>query len=166
MSSRSIIQRSVKSMPVTTVKQHSMTEASSDFTCSSIPQSNHLCVNNVVKDSIGLQAFRYDYKMVPWLRFYALCFNNFQDHMDMHNGVKKYTCEFCQKKFNKRNTLNNHKRLHTGIMKIILLLMSFIINSVPGEKPFICPSPGCGMTFVQRTACKTHAKKRHNIDIK
>ena len=38
--------------------------------------------------------------------------------MDMHNGVKKYTCEFCQKKFNKRNTLNNHKRLHTGIMKV------------------------------------------------
>ena len=35
-----------------------------------------------------------------------------------------------------------------------------------GEKPFICPSPGCGMTFVQRTACKTHAKKRHNIEIR
>ena len=67
--------------------------------------------------------------------------------MDMHSGVKKYTCEFCQRTFTKRNTLNNHRRLHTG------------------EKPFICPAPGCGMTFVQRTACKTHAKKRHNIDI-
>ena len=29
----------------------------------------------------------------------------------------------------------------------------------------MCPSPGCGMTFVQRTACKTHAKKKHNIEI-
>ena len=29
----------------------------------------------------------------------------------------------------------------------------------------MCPSAGCGMTFVQRTACKTHAKKRHNIEI-
>ena len=67
--------------------------------------------------------------------------------MDMHSGVKKYTCEFCSRTFTKRNTLNNHRRLHTG------------------EKPFICPSPGCGMTFVQRTACKTHAKKRHNIEI-
>ena len=65
----------------------------------------------------------------------------------MHSGVKKYTCEFCQRTFTKRNTLNNHRRLHTG------------------EKPFICPAPGCGMTFVQRTACKTHAKKRHNIEI-
>ena len=65
----------------------------------------------------------------------------------MHNGVKKYSCDFCHKKFNKRNTLNNHKKLHTG------------------EKPFICPSPGCGMLFVQRTACKTHAKKRHGIEI-
>ena len=64
MSSRSTIQRSVKSMPVTSVRQHSMTEASSDFTCSSIPQLNLLCVNNVVKDSIGLQAFRYVYKMI------------------------------------------------------------------------------------------------------
>ena len=65
----------------------------------------------------------------------------------MHSGVKKYSCEFCSRTFTKRNTLNNHRRLHTG------------------EKPFICPSPGCGMTFVQRTACKTHAKKRHNIEI-
>ena len=72
---------------------------------------------------------------------------SFQDHMDMHGGVKKYTCEFCNRQFTKRNTLNNHRRLHTG------------------EKPFMCPSPGCGMTFVQRTACKTHAKKRHNIEI-
>merc|ERR1719208_276751 len=72
---------------------------------------------------------------------------SFQDHMDMHGGVKKYSCEFCQRQFTKRNTLNNHRRLHTG------------------EKPFMCPSPGCGMTFVQRTACKTHAKKRHNIEI-
>jgi len=72
---------------------------------------------------------------------------SFQDHMDMHSGVKKYTCEFCNRQFTKRNTLNNHRRLHTG------------------EKPFMCPSAGCGMTFVQRTACKTHAKKRHNIEI-
>ena len=72
---------------------------------------------------------------------------SFQDHMDMHGGVKKYSCEFCNRQFTKRNTLNNHRRLHTG------------------EKPFMCPSPGCGMTFVQRTACKTHAKKRHNIEI-
>ena len=72
---------------------------------------------------------------------------SFQDHMDMHGGVKKYTCEYCNRQFTKRNTLNNHRRLHTG------------------EKPFMCPSPGCGMTFVQRTACKTHAKKRHNMEI-
>ena len=82
----------------------------------------------------------------------------------MHNGVKKYTCEFCQKKFNKRNTLNNHKRLHTG--NLLLTFFLYLISYFPGEKPFICPSLGCGMTFVQRTACKTHAKKRHNIEIK
>jgi len=72
---------------------------------------------------------------------------SFQDHMDMHMGIKKYTCEYCQRQFTKRNTLNNHRRLHTG------------------EKPFLCPASGCGMVFVQRTACKTHAKKRHNIEI-
>jgi len=49
--------------------------------------------------------------------------------------------------FHLRKTYNKRGRLHTG------------------EKPFMCPSPGCGMTFVQRTACKTHAKKRHNIEI-
>ena len=50
--------------------------------------------------------------------------------MDMHNGVKKYTCEFCQKKFNKRNTLNNHKRLHTGTMTTSFCLASSILFQV------------------------------------
>ena len=85
--------------------------------------------------------------------------------MDMHNGIKKYSCEFCPKKFNKRNTLNNHKRLHTGSY-YFLQHLQIIDVLLLGEKPFICPSPGCGMTFVQRTACKTHAKKRHNIEIR
>ena len=83
----------------------------------------------------------------------------------MHNGIKKYSCEFCPKKFNKRNTLNNHKRLHTGSY-YFLQHLQIIDVLLLGEKPFICPSPGCGMTFVQRTACKTHAKKRHNIEIR
>ena len=48
----------------------------------------------------------------------------------MHNGVKKYTCEYCQKKFNKRNTLNNHKRLHTGTMTSFFFLSSSILFQV------------------------------------
>jgi len=34
-----------------------------------------------------------------------------------------------------------------------------------GEKPFLCPATGCGKSFVQRTACKTHARKKHGITI-
>ena len=71
----------------------------------------------------------------------------FKDHSNMHTGTKKYTCEYCQRQFTKRNTLNNHRRLHTG------------------EKPFLCPATGCGKSFVQRTACKTHARKKHGITI-
>ena len=44
--------------------------------------------------------------------------------MDMHNGIKKYSCDFCPKKFNKRNTLNNHKRLHTGRILNSLFIMN------------------------------------------
>ena len=60
MSSRFTILRSVKSMPVTSVRQHFMTGANSDFTLSSILQSNLLYVSNVGKVSTGWPVFRYD----------------------------------------------------------------------------------------------------------
>ena len=56
----------------------------------------------------------------------------------MHNGVKKYSCEFCQKSFNKRNTLNNHKRLHTGNLDNCCQCGSLLVT-VQGRNPSCVP---------------------------
>ncbi len=57
--------------------------------------------------------------------------SSFQDHMDTHAGVKKHICDFCHKTFTKKNTLKNHRRLHTGwfFNWFILSFVSFV--SIP-----------------------------------
>lgn len=58
--------------------------------------------------------------------------------------VPTFKCSFCDKMFRHRNDVNNHERLHTG------------------ERPFVCPRPGCTKDFKLRSAMNTHVKIVHD----
>ncbi|ORY98830.1 hypothetical protein BCR43DRAFT_436247, partial [Syncephalastrum racemosum] len=71
---------------------------------------------------------------------------------DTHVGSGKptYRCEWegCarnQKPFTKRHKMYNHLRTHTG------------------ERPFVCPKPGCGKRFSRPDSLTTHIKTHSNV---
>lgn len=53
------------------------------------------------------------------------------DKEEKEKVVPTYPCDECAKRFTRRSDMVRHKRIHTG------------------ERPYPCPEPGCGKTFIQ-----------------
>lgn len=51
---------------------------------------------------------------------------------------KLFTCTICGRQFNKKANLKVHSRKHTG------------------EKPYVCPKPGCGRAFMWKSSVTFH----------
>ena len=60
---------------------------------------------------------------------------------DRHKGIKKFPCDFCEKRFFDNGKLKVHRRIHTG------------------ERPYKCCV--CEKTFVQSKDLKLHKEKLH-----
>jgi uncharacterized Zn-finger protein len=64
-----------------------------------------------------------------------------QDHQAKeHNDPKTYICVKCKACFSKYNALKVHQKIHAG------------------QKPYTCPYPACGKSFVEKGNMKTHFK--------
>ena len=61
--------------------------------------------------------------------------------MNMHNGIKKYQCPHCEKKFIQRQQRTVHVRRHTG------------------DKRHKCNE--CEMAFIEPAGLRHHMKRHH-----
>ena len=65
-----------------------------------------------------------------------------KDHIEIqHNLIKKYCCQFCNKKFGRISTLKAHIRTHTG------------------EKNYKCKMIGCDKWFTEKGNMEIHYKR-------
>lgn len=65
--------------------------------------------------------------------------------MVLHTGIKKFSCNLCNKAFAHKDALQYHTMTHTG------------------EKPYLCSI--CNKGFYIRYRLKVHLSKTHSISI-
>jgi uncharacterized Zn-finger protein len=63
-----------------------------------------------------------------------------KDHIKRHYNIRPYKCPLCDSRFARTSTLKIHSHTHSG------------------EKPHICPFPGCNKKFSEKGNMKTHTK--------
>jgi len=63
-------------------------------------------------------------------------FPNLRSHLQVHNSIRPYQCNYCDSKFARVSHLNRHIRTHTG------------------ERPFACER--CGKSFARQDKLKLH----------
>ena len=69
---------------------------------------------------------------------------NLKRHIDsIHLGCNRFVCELCGKTLTSKQNYIQHSYIHTG------------------DKPLVCPEPGCGLHFRQGSLLSMH-KKVHN----
>ncbi|KAM4787503.1 LOW QUALITY PROTEIN: zinc finger and BTB domain-containing protein 12-like, partial [Cyanocitta cristata] len=67
--------------------------------------------------------------------------SNWNQHMNVHCGVKSHGCGICGKTFTQKSMLHNHLNLHSG------------------KRPYRCSY--CDMRFAHKPAIRRHLKKQH-----
>ncbi|XP_053391066.1 zinc finger protein 62 homolog [Mercenaria mercenaria] len=88
------------------------------------------------------------------------------------HSAKKYTCEFCNKRFSVKYSYIRHRRIHTGEKpyKCGFCERSFSDSSAwakhirthTGGKQYSCDL--CSKSFYDKTLCKTHMKRHQRIE--
>ena len=72
---------------------------------------------------------------------------NLKRHIDViHLGCNRYICPLCGKTLTCKQNLQQHVHIHIG------------------DKPFLCPEPGCGQAFRQASLLSLH-KKKHKVEV-
>ena len=67
--------------------------------------------------------------------------SSMKKHMDIHKGVKNFTCTKCEKTFHRKDKLEFHMASHTGI------------------RPHKCDFPSCTKSFVRKSKLMEHLRR-------
>ena len=90
-----------------------------------------------------------------------------------HTGVKRFSCNYCEKSFVNKSEWISHERVHTrekpfacGFCKKAFSVKSSLVvheRIHTGEKPFTCKH--CHKVFAQSSACRSHERKCLEADL-
>lgn len=69
----------------------------------------------------------------------------YEIHLKLHNGIRPFTCDQCQKSYKKLYHLNRHKKTHSVEQTV-----------------FRCSSEGCDKTFSRKESLRSHLNLKHS----